>query len=504
MTGVRRAFLMNTAERYSVLAVQFLIITVVSRLLTPAEIGISVVGSGIMTMALSLREFATSEFLVQRKEVTRDDVRTSFTVLLLLNLLISGGLFVLTPWVAGFYGEDALARFLHVTIAACLIETVVLPVTALLRRNMAFGTLATINAAAAIVGALVSVTLAALGFSYMSFAWALLASSTTTTVLSLCFRPDFWIFRPSLRAWRSALAFGGFNGATIVLTRVYDALPQLVLGRFLPLATVGLYNRAVMICGIADRVILSGVFSVAYPAFAGEVRKGSNLKDAYLQGLGYITVLYWPAFVVLGLLAQPIVTLLLGDQWLDIVPLVRIISAASVFWFPVILTYPVLVSLGAIRDNLMAKLVSVVVCGPILCLASMFGLVAMALSQFLTLPFQMIVALWFVRRHVPFQWKEIPAAIGRSAAVTVFSAIGPAGVIASARTFDISIGAALFAGGLAALGWGAGLLVTHHPFAKEIRTVGEGARRSALACRMMSMWSSPTRHTQPAKMGESP
>ncbi|WP_207482584.1 oligosaccharide flippase family protein [Arenibaculum pallidiluteum] len=503
MAGVRRAFVLNAAERYSVIAVQFTMIAAVSRLLTPAEIGLSVVGSGIMTVALSLREFVTSEFLVQRRDISREDVRTSFTVLFAVSATVAAALAATTPWIADFYGEPGLARYLRVTTAACVVETLALPITALLRRDMAFGALAVINAASAVAGAAVTLILAILGFSYMSFAWALLAASATSSLLAFAFRPEAWILRPSLASWRGALAFGCFNGSTIILTRIYDSLPQLVLGRFLPLSTVALYNRASMVCGLPDRFILSGVFSVAYPAFAAEVRRGGDLKRPYLDALSYITVLHWPALLVLALLAHPAVLLILGGQWLGTAPLIQIMAVASLSWFPVILTYPVLVSLGALRDNFASKLLSVALAAPILCLASAFGVTAMAASLFLTLPIQMLVSLSFVRRHVPFAWWEIPAAVGRSAVVTLCSVLGPAAVLVlSGGGGELSAGATTAASLLAIAGWAAGLAATRHPFLKEIRRTLEAVGGQAVLLRLARVRFRPFGRPRPAGTGE--
>ena len=75
---VRRALAMAAGEQYFRLAIQFALIVVVSRLLTPTEIGVSVIGTGIMAIALGLREFATSDVLIPRQEVSGVEIRASF------------------------------------------------------------------------------------------------------------------------------------------------------------------------------------------------------------------------------------------------------------------------------------------------------------------------------------------------------------------------------------------------------------------------------------------
>ena len=469
---VRRALAMATGEQYLRLAIQFISIAAVSRLLTPTEIGVSVIGTGIVLIALGLREFATSDFLIQRPEITLDDVRASFTVVFLLTLLIATAMFLVAPWFGSFYGEEDLAHFLRIAAVAGLIEAISLPIRGLLRRDMAFGALALINTASAAATAAATILLALAGFSYMSVAWAMVAAALTTTFLSFYCRPDLSILRPVRKAWGSVLSFGGFNGASFVINQTYVALPQLVLGQMLPLSAVGLYNRAQMVSDIPDRIVLTGVLSVAFPALAAEIREGRGLKQPYLRALGLITVVYWPALILLALLAHPVVFLILGRQWVEAVPLLQLMAIAGVAWFPVTLTSPVLLAVGANRDRVMADLIGRSVSALVLCSAAWFGIMAMAASKLVTLPFQMVLSLRFVRRHVAFSGRELSAALWKSAVVTASSVAGPVCVVAlSDWSFELSPAAALVAALLAAVGWLLGVLMTRHPVLRELRRV---------------------------------
>ena len=472
MTNFRRALLLVTVGNYFSQAIRFALIAVVSRLLTPEEIGISVIGAGTMTIAYSLREFATPAFLIQRKEITREDVRTSFTLLFGLTALVMCAMLAFAPKIARSYSEADLSFFLYVTAVSGLLEVVTLPINALLQRDMAFGKLAVINISSVAINTGVTMALAALGFSYMSFAWAGLCSAASGTIVSLCFRPCLWMFRPSLNSWRTALGFGSCNGMTTLLYNTYLALPQLVLGYILPLSAVGLYNRASAICRIPETFILSQVLSVAFPAFAARVRKGDNLKQPYLQAISYMTVVHWPALVILALLAHPIVMIVVGPQWSSIVPLVQVMCVAGLFWSPVILTHQVLIALGAIKQNLLASLIARPAAALVLCLASFFGLTALAASQLLATPLQLYIAFRFIRPHVPLKWGEMATVAWKGALVTACSAAGPVAVMASTGFhIDLSAPAALVAAFLSAICWACGLYVARHPFLIEVQRV---------------------------------
>lgn len=475
---VRRALAMAASEQYVRLVISLASVLLVSRVLTPAEIGVGVIGTGIMAIVLGLREFATTDFLIRRETITRQDVRSSFTVIFLLTGLIAAATFALAPWFGALYGEPRLASFLRIVAVAGLVEAVALPVTGLLRRQMAFGKLALINTTSAFVNTATLVGLAVAGFSYMSFAWALLAAAATTSVLSLYCRPALSTWRPGLSSWREALAFGAYNGASFFINRVYETLPQLVLGQLLPPAAVGLYNRANVVSDIPDRVILTGILAVAFPALAAESRNGRGLKAPFFAAFGHITVFYWPALVLLVILAHPIVSLLLGEQWLAMVPALQVMAIASGAWPPVVLAAPILLAAGANRDRVLADLVGRSVSAVILCGSAWFGIMAMAASKLVTLPFQMVVSLCFVRRHVAFRWRELGAALAKSAIVTAGSAVGPVCVVAQAGDLALPAASAVIVVLSAAAGWLVAVLLTRHPVLLELhKAANEAARR---------------------------
>ncbi len=486
MSGIRRAFFFASLERYICLVVSLATIAIVSRLLTPIEVGASAIGTALMTIAISLREFAGSGFLIQNTEVSREDVRTAFTLQLVLTLPIAAAVVLVAPRFAGLYREPMLVDFVRVTATTLILDTFASPITSLLRRDLAFGTLAIINVATLCFSALVTVGLAASGFSFMSVAWAWLAATLTTMTLSIAYRPDLGIFRPSLEAWRRALAFGGYHGAITVLNRLYEGLPQLVLGRFLPLGMVGFYNRAIMISSLADKLILAGVFNVAFPALAAEARAGRNLKQSLLKAFCYITVFYWPALVLMGLLAHPLVRLVLGAQWDAVVPLVQMMTVATLVWFPVVLAQPLLLAVGAMRHAFLSNLIALPLSALVLCAASSFGVEATAASQLVTSPFQMYVVLRFVRRHVPFTWTEFAVALRPSAVVSICSIL-PLLPVIGLTGFDLhlSVPLAVVAGGLSVCGWVVGIRLTGHPIGAEIHRAAEILGRHTATARLV-------------------
>lgn len=477
MKGLRRALLFSAGDRYICLAINFITIAIISRLLTPAEIGVWAAMTAIMMLSYSFRDFATANYLIPPKQLTREHIRTTFTVMLMLAILIAGIVSASAPLIASFYEQERLASYLWLIAISMLFEPVTELFVALLRREMSFGKVAIINVTKAFVNSLVTISLALIGFGYMSFAWGLLCSAAVAAFVATLVRSEFWVFWPMLLQWREMLRFGVYNGANVVLYRLYESIPPLLIGRMISFDAAGLYNRAFVMSQLPDRVLLGGVLSVALPAFSAHARERSDLRRAYLGAVELITGVQWPALVVLAILAYPAVSIFLGSQWAAIVPLVQIIALGWMFSFAFELNYPLLQSIGALRDTLLRALIAWPISLIIITVAVFFGLRAVAFSYWITIPLQAFVAFYFVRRHIGFSWSDLASAMKKSGMVTVCSAAGPTALVAiSGFDFDMGTVKAMIAGLLAAIGWLGALCITKHPLLSEIETLTTALR----------------------------
>ena len=474
--GIRLALVFSSGERYATIILNFVLIAAVSRILTPEEIGVSAIGATIVAFTEGIRD-STSTHLVHKKELTRQDSRTCFTIMLLITLTIAGGLSAIAGWLGEVLRQDQLAPFIYVVSLSLLPGCFERPIMALLRRDMQFATYACVTVSAAVITLVVTVALALAGFSYMCFAWGMLAGTSSAALIALCFRPSFWIYRLDLGEWREVLALNGYGTVTASLGAAYDTLPYAILGRQAQFAAVGFYNRTVMLCRLPDK-LNAGIITLALPAFSQIARDGGNLAGAYFRGLELVTVFEWPLRVLIAVFAYPAVLILLGPQWIDIVPLVQIMSLALVFATPQILSPPLLVAAGGVHDTLAVNLITWPLAIAVISVSAWLGLYAMAFAMFLIAPWQTFVSVLYIRKHVPFAWGEFAAAFWKSALVTIFSATGPLLVVAaSGFRFDFSVVPFLIAGVLSVVGWFAGAWLTRHPVWFEVELVASGLRR---------------------------
>ena len=422
MSKTRRSLIFSFLDRYGTAGLNLAGTLLLARLLSPRDFGIYSVAISLVALVGVLRDFGVGNFLLQTRDISNIVIRTAFTISLPLSALCAAVLIAASGWIARFYAEPAFTGLVPLLATGFVLVPFGMPSTSLLQREMEFGKLATINLACAGTGLVASAVLAVLGFGYMSFAWASLLASLVRIAAALAWRPCFWAFLPAMARWREVAVFGGYASATAIVNVFHDCLPQLIIGRMLGFGAVGSLGRAASVCQLPDRLFTSALQPVLLPSFVEQARETGALKSTYLKAITYMTALQWPILLCLAILAEPTVRLMLGAQWMETAPLVRIMALASMSLFPAFLTYPVLVAAGAIRDTLVSSLLSIPPSVFLIYIAAAHGLQAVAVTQFITGPLQVYVALTFIRRHVKFEWLEFTRPLLASGVVTLCSA----------------------------------------------------------------------------------
>lgn len=472
--SVRRSIVFSALDRYLTQALTIGTTMVMARILTPAETGLFFVANAVIVLADNFREFGVSNYIVQERTISRAMVQCAFTVTCGLSLVMGVGFFLGADSLSSFYGEPRLKPLIEAATLSFLMIPFATPVLSLLRRDLAFRALAIINVLAAAGNAIVTIVLGLGGYGAISYMWGYVAANAIMAFAAYSFRPELWMYKPSLSGAGRLLSFGVASSSVTIITMAYEMLPRLAFGKLLGFDAVGLYSRAITICQLPDRAIVAALQPVVLPAMAGHAREGRGLKPAYLRGFELMSAVQWPMLLMMAILADPVVRVLLGSQWGAVPPLVRLISIGTMALAPAFLTYPVLVASGRIRDTVYISLISV---PPSILLvifaAKTYGLLGVAASLLVIAPLQMLVSLLFIRRAIGLTFGELASAARSSGLPTLGTVLVPCIILVwSPRGFDFdwlqTTGAILGA----VVGWAATLVAGNHPLGQEIAEAG--------------------------------
>src|ERR1700738_4573096 len=476
MTPIHRSIFFSAVEPYGSLLLFLFSTAVLSRLLAPGEFGIdAVINAVVAVITASFQEFGGANYLIQKKALSQQNIRTAFTITFCISIIIGVTLLVCSDALVWFFRQDGLKAGIAVSTLNFARTPFSAVISALFRRDMEFGKLAICSLAANFVSIAVSIALAALHYSFMAPVWGAVAGNIILTLLLIAFCKNKQIFRPSLSEYPDVIRFGLYSGGVSIINVFYNLAPQIFLARILDFAAVGLYSRAVAITQVFDKLVGQVLGPVIMPAIFAQTKAGGNLRRIYLDAVTLLTAVHWPFLAFLAIMAQPIILIWLGSTWLEIVPLVRMMCIAYLSLFVGCLTYPILVAVGSVRDALVSSLISLPPSLLVIFAASFFGVKAVAASALLTLPFQAAVAIYFISRHLDISpsdlvrttFKSGIAALCSSAAAALCALMVEFGMLGPILGLSLACASTTIC-------WLASMVMTEHPLFPRLQLAATG------------------------------
>jgi O-antigen/teichoic acid export membrane protein len=476
MTAIHRSIFFSAVERYGSLLLFLFSTAALSRLLTPGEFGVyAVINAVVAVIAASFQEFGGANYLIQKKVLSEQNIRTAFTITFCISLVIGLALFLCRDVLVWFFKQDGLKAGIAVSTLNFALTPFSVVISALFRRDMEFGKLAICNLTSNLVSIGTSITLAVLHYSYMAPIWGAVAGNIALTAMVIAFWKNGRIFHPSLSEYPDVISFGLYSAGVSIINVFYNLAPQLFLARILDFAAVGLYSRAVGITQVFDKLVGQVLSPVIMPAIFAQTKAGGNLKHIYLNAIALLTAVHWPFLAFVAIMAQPIILIWLGPTWLEIVPMIRMLCIGYLSLVVAFLSYPILVALGSVRDALISSLISLPPSLLAIFVASFFGVQAVAASAMLTLPFQAAVAIYFIARHLDIGWLDLLGATFKSTIVTIASLVGPAicAVVMECGMLSPIFGLIL-ASFSTTICWLLSMMVTEHPLLARVQLAANG------------------------------
>lgn len=406
----RQSFLISFGEKYTLLVLNTAGAMVLARCLTPADIGVYAVGAVLVGLVQVLRDFGVGAYVIQEKELRTGKLRAALGVSMLIAWPLAGLVLVASQPAAWFYHEPRLRTVLQLLAVNFLLvpfSAVALPC---LRRQMRFGAIFAINLSQCVAQLACSVTLATLGWGYLSLAWGAVAGALATLLATACCRPRELPWLPSWRGVRDILSFGSISTAGTLIDEAGVAAPDLIIGKLAGMAEVGIYGKAMGVINVFNQLVTAAVSPVIFPLYSAQVRDGRDLRQAYLTTVSYMTALAWPFFAGVALFAQPLVRLLYGPQWDAAVPVIRVICLGSAIYSMFSMARYLFVAMGQVRAQARLDALSVPVRVVAVLAATPFGLYWVGWAVVLGALFRSWLTYCCLRRLTGLGWRELAAA----------------------------------------------------------------------------------------------
>lgn len=310
-------------------AIYFFRLLVLTWLLSPDDFGLLAIAMVAVEITAQLTEIGLVPALIQRKDITDTHYHTAWTTGIIRAIFIGIIIFFSAPYIAFLFNEPRAALIIKVLSVRPLLEAAGSIKIVDINRNLDFRKMAFIKIPEAIISTITAISLAPFWG-----VWALVASIFASLLLRLFLTYYHAPYRPKLvyqpEAARSLIQFGRWIFIISLIDVFSNSFLKFIITRQLGTSELGIYYLAVSLAFLPSEISSTVIGEVSFPLFSkyqAHLEKLKSLFQSVLKGMYILTI---PVCCLIIALAPALVENALGAKWAGTVPIIRILTFASI------------------------------------------------------------------------------------------------------------------------------------------------------------------------------
>ena len=379
--------------RFAGQLITWVITILVIRILSPEDYGLMALAMAIVGYLSLFEEIGLGSAIVQRTQLDRRLLEQIFGLLLTLDVVLYGGVWVGAPLAADFFAVPELAPIMRAAGLLLLINAFGTLPDAILNRRMDFRRKSIALFGSMVAGSLLTLVLALQGRGV----WALVSGSLFMAVVRVLMLQAFarvW-YRPrfGISAVGGAARFGGFITLDRVLTYVYSQSDAPIIGKLLGDAFLGLYSVGMHLASLPMQKVAGLLNEVGFAAFARLQSEPEALRGHFLKAVRVLALLAFPVFLGISSVAPEIVGIFLGDKWAGAVLPIQVLSLVMPVRLLNLVLSSSLCGIGRAGVSARNNLVACIIMPVAFAIGAQWGLQGVCIAWVIAYPLCFVVAL---------------------------------------------------------------------------------------------------------------
>jgi PST family polysaccharide transporter len=300
---------------------------VLARLIPPAAFGVFAIVVIAQELANTVPAEGVGSAIVQRRSIARRHLEGGLLLSLGMGAVLVTAVLVLAEVLVRPVFGDETAQLIMVVSPCFLLSSLGAVPSAVLRRRLDFARLSLIDVTATLTRTFATVALALAGLDAAALVLGYLASLVVGVGMACAFAP------PPLPRWRrqemaELLPYGGPATVASLAWTGFRNGDYAIIGATLGAAQAGFYWRAYQLAVEYQKKISAVMSQLAFPVLARTADKEQMLA-LRRRMVQMLTVILFPALVLLVLLAPVAIPWLFGSRWEPAVLPAQILAAGG-------------------------------------------------------------------------------------------------------------------------------------------------------------------------------
>ncbi|MFC7049337.1 lipopolysaccharide biosynthesis protein [Emcibacter nanhaiensis] len=302
---------------------------VLARLLVPEDFGIVAIASSYYAILEGMSQFNSRQALIKYRDAGDNDYNTAWTLNICRGILVCVAILASTFFVPDIVSEPRVAHVILLMAVIPLIDGFENPRFVVFEKNLDFTREMVITLGTKLLTLTVTIYLA---FTLRSY-WAMIiglvfgsASRMTISYLMIPYLPRF-----CFASFDRIFSFSGWMSGVNILQSLSTNLDKFFVAHFLGTAATGIYHIGKTVAFMPTYELVMPLNRALYPGFAMIAGKRDYMREKVLESAQFLAGLSQPIGIGFALIAPEFIYLVYGPNWLDAIPIVQILAAASAF-----------------------------------------------------------------------------------------------------------------------------------------------------------------------------
>ena len=309
--------------------VSFLVGLVLARLLSPDEYGLIGIIMIFITVFNSIVDSGFSNALIRKNDATDKDYNTMFIINLCVAIVLFVALYFSSPFIAQFFQRDELTALCRVMGFVVILNALSIVQNTVLTKRLDFKTKTKASFISSVSSGVVGISMAYMGYGV----WALVGQQISRQLLNTfclwCFNRWWPNFMFSSDSYKEMWQFGWKLLASSIIDQTWTEINQVVIGKCYSPASLGIYTQARQFASICSSNLTVIIQRVSYPSLSKLQDDKVRLKNGYKKVIKVSMLVTYTLMLGLAGCAKPLILVLLGEKWIECVPMLQIICFGS-------------------------------------------------------------------------------------------------------------------------------------------------------------------------------
>ena len=316
--------------KFGTYLVQFSLMIIYARIFTPEQFGIFAAIQVFVIFFQMLGEIGLGPALINQRNILPNDRDGIFSATALIGIVVAVAFYFFSFFLNYYYGRTDYQDYgMLLSIAIFFQSLCTVPLVAF-QKERKFITIAKVDATAEIISAVFVLLLAHLGKPLYALASRplVLAISKFLIINSVAKNTDVGScqFGKNISAVKPLLVFSTYQFAFNFVNYFSRNLDNILVAKYLGDSNLGIYDKAYQLMRYPLMLLTFAMAPAIQPViseYRGDVKMVLAIHNEFVRKMSILGVVIGFAMY---LLATPIVTLLLGNQWLQVIPILHILA----------------------------------------------------------------------------------------------------------------------------------------------------------------------------------